>query len=625
MFDRSFLPPAQTEFVVITDTHHMIDPGDRPLEFESRRKQTHRSEAALAAVRDLAPDFAVHLGDLVQEYPETPDFPRALGEALDRIASIGVDVHHCAGNHDVGDKPDGAMPTHPTTPEGLAAYHDRVGRSFYSFDHGDHHLVVLNSQIMNTDLPEAAEQDTWLDADLAAAEGRRIAVFIHLPPYLFDPSDPAFGNYDVIAEPARARLLDAVARHRVELLCAAHVHFAFFDRIGDTRYVVLPSPAFTRPGFSHLFTSPPPPEHGRDDTPKLAFYLFRSGPGFLDRHTIRTSGRTDPLLGDRVLTRTARSLPNARLGLTLTHTPAPVAQVPIAYPSVIRQTVRNDYPLLTVEEMGLRHLRVPIADIEDDDQFARLSMLRDRGTALTAILAAESPDPLPDTIDRIADRVDTLEIQLPAGRIDSLSAVQSPIPIALAPIDPSERVTGKQHLRTRIGFPVNRADTDHPYERTVVSIAPWESPLDLASLADRPLPKPLDVSLDLVDDDAANAERVAAAALLAASLPGARLFCQPSQDLDRTMDVANGFLDPLCNPRPVVTVYRLLNTLLFADPDADWRLVDTDPLTLQAGPRRLILNVAFQPDARLFDLTTGTAFDTPPKVAVPLSLLDISK
>ncbi len=370
-FDRSYLPSADTEFAVIADTHYMIDPGDRPLEFESRRLQTRRSKAALALLHELNADAVIHMGDLVQEYPETPDFPQAMDEALQQIDEIGLLLHHCAGNHDVGDKPDPAMPTHPVTPEGLDGYHRRLGKSWYSFDCGAHHLVVINSQILNTDLADAAEQQSWLESDLTLARNQRICLFLHLPPYLLNRADPAFGNYDVIDEPARSWLLDLVDRHRVELMCAAHVHFAFFDRLQHTDYYILPSPAFTRPGFSHLFTSGPPPEHGRDDTPKLGFYLFRSGPSFLDTHLIRTTGKTEFGPGSHLITRTARSLPNARLGMTLTHTPTPMGQVPLAYPSIVRQKVRNDYPLLTCQEMGygketVRAPRLPLVGEERD-------------------------------------------------------------------------------------------------------------------------------------------------------------------------------------------------------------------------------------------------------------------
>ena len=47
MVDRSYLPPAELEFVVMTDTHYMLDPGEQTVEFASRRKQAARAAHAL--------------------------------------------------------------------------------------------------------------------------------------------------------------------------------------------------------------------------------------------------------------------------------------------------------------------------------------------------------------------------------------------------------------------------------------------------------------------------------------------------------------------------------------------------------------------------------------------------
>jgi hypothetical protein len=621
LFDRSYLPPAETEFVVIADTHYMVDPGDRPLEFESRRKQTHRSRAALELVHALGADFAVHMGDLVQEYPETEDFPQALDEALAQIDTIGLTLNHCAGNHDVGDKPDPSMPTHPVTPEGLAYYHQRVGKSWYSFDSGEHHIVVINSQLLNTNLPEATEQQAWLETDLRGATDRRIALFLHLPPYLFDRNDQAFGNYDVIEEPARSWVLGLLDHHQVEVVCAAHVHFAFFDRLRNTNYHIMPSPAFTRPGFSHLFTSAPPPEHGRDDTPKLAFYLFRSGTDFLDRHVVRTSGKTEFGPGSIVVTRSARSLPSARFGVTLTHTPTPKSQVPLAYPSIVRQTVRNDYPLLTCQEMGLRHLRAPISDILDEDQNRRLQILRDSGTLLTGVCVTRDPVEVDTVLAQSSDRIDGLEIQTAKADLPTFTErPQSDVEISFGQVDPSERVTGKQHLRTRVGFPTQEAHVDHPFDRTVVSIATWESANLIQELISSNPSRPLDITLDLIEDDQINAERVASACLLTACLPDARLFCLPYLDLDRTMDVSHGFLDTLCNPRPVVNVYRMLNTILFSS-DEVWQLKNAAPLTIRSQTRELTLSNTGAGD--VYDLVAGTRVASP-DLAVPLGLHEVS-
>ena len=74
----------------------MIDVGDRPLEFESRRKQTQRAGVALQQVAGIGADFVIHMGDLVQEYPETPDFKPAMTEARDQIRACNIDPHYVA-------------------------------------------------------------------------------------------------------------------------------------------------------------------------------------------------------------------------------------------------------------------------------------------------------------------------------------------------------------------------------------------------------------------------------------------------------------------------------------------------------------------------------------------------
>ena len=67
LFDLSLLPPAQLQFTILSDTHYMLDPGDASVEFPSRRRQSRRADAALRLAADLDADFAIHLGDLVQE------------------------------------------------------------------------------------------------------------------------------------------------------------------------------------------------------------------------------------------------------------------------------------------------------------------------------------------------------------------------------------------------------------------------------------------------------------------------------------------------------------------------------------------------------------------------------
>ena len=582
LFDRSLLPEACFEFVVITDTHYMLDPGDRPVEFESRRRQSACAATALAQVASLQPNFVVHLGDLLQEYPETPDFERALEEALPQLRAGSDQIYMVAGNQDVGDKPDPTMPTRPVEPETLEAFHRRFGSSWYSFDHQKMHFVVLNAQLMNADLAAARDQAAWLERDLAAHAGERIAVFMHLPLYLKDPTEPHLGHYDNLGEPARAWLLDLLQTYQVELLFAGHVHFAFCDGFGPTRYWIVPSTSFTRPGFSHLFTSGPPPEQGRDDTPKFGFYLCRAQSDHTDMHFIRTRGALENQPGPpRLLTPAPSSLDGAALGLTLTHPLSSQTEVPVAWPSVVRQPVRNDYPLLACLELGAARVRVPWTDLENPEQKRRLALLHREGVAIQAFSLWSEELPLSRLLDAHNDLVDTWEIQLAGGPhpppacLDRLRTSGPQVSFSLARLVSSERVPGKQHPRTRIGYlPPELPALDQHLQESGTNLAaaqcrlgreagPWNEVVQLRSMLPLARIERLDLLFELPSLDDEDNTRQATEALFAARLlPGARFFCEPFVDLDRTMDVRHGLLDTRCNPRPPFEALRCLNAVL---------------------------------------------------------------
>jgi hypothetical protein len=595
VFDRSFLPEAQLEFVVVTDTHYMLDPGGRQVEFESRRQQAARAERALQQIAALEVPFVVHLGDLVQEFPESPGFEQAVAEALAQLHRCGVAPHQVAGNHDVGDKPDPTMPTAWVTPAALATYHARFGCSWYSWDAAGYHFVVLNSQIMNGPLPEAAEQRRWLETDLTTHVGQPVCIFLHLSPFLVDEGEAALGHYDNIGEPARGWLLNLVRRYEVRLLCSAHSHFAFFNRIGAARAFVVPSTAFTRPGFCEVFSSGPPPERGRDDTPKLGFFLVRVQANEPRVHLIRTNGETAPFdtgtAEQRLLTRVPHDLPQSPLGLTLRHPLAPATEVPIAWQSAIRQPVRNDYPLLASIELGVRHLRVPASDLRQPAQRERLAVLRDEGVDLTATWIWSDRLDLLAEVRRYGELLASLELQLPsclAPEPATLRAIaqcqaEAAVEVTLAPLLPKEPLPGKQHPRTRTGYQLQElpaldqhlAQQGVRVDRVLCRVGPFDSPWTTmtARVAGPPLRQigVVDWAVELATPDEQDQISRAAEALFAAALyPGARLFLEPLVDLDRTMDAPYGLLDRLCNPRPVFQVVRTLNTILFSQPQS-WR------------------------------------------------------
>jgi hypothetical protein len=590
MVDRSLLPDAALEFVVVTDTHYMPDSGVPGLEFASRRRQAARAERALAAIAGLDVAFVVHLGDLVQAFPETVDFDAAIDAALDQLRRCGVNPHMVAGNHDVGDKPDPTMPTDWVTPETLAAYHVRFGRSWYSWDKAGAHFVVLNSQIMNSALADAAEQQDWFEADLAAIGDRPAYLFLHLAPFLVDQREPGLGHYDNIDQPARGWLVDIVKKHSVQALFAGHSHFSFFNRIGAARSFVVPSTSFTRPGFSEVFSSCPPPERGRDDVAKLGFFLVRiqgDGPRV---HFLRAADAIEPgtaTTPERALvTRLPHDLPHSPLGVTLRHPLAPAGEVPIAWPSSIRQPARNDYPLLACLELGVRYIRVPASDLEDTLQRERLAALRDEGVLVSATWIWSDRLDIGDAVVRHRDVLDGFEIQIPNQDVPGdacLRSIQhirsvSNRPVTLATLVPREVVRGKQHPRTRIGYRTTElpaldaslaaagVQVDRVLCRVDAECGPWETMGHARELPKFSQIGAIDWAVELsAPDEQKQVIRAAEAMMAAALLPGSRLYLEPLLDLDRTMDAPYGLLDRLCNPRPAFRTVRTLNTVLFGD------------------------------------------------------------
>lgn len=590
MFNKSFLPKALFEFVIISDSHYMMDPGGASLEFENRRKQSTRRGIALRMAAALEPQFVVHNGDMVQEYPDNlENFYQSMDESLEQMRACRVEPYYVAGNHDIGDKPDPTAPASPVSREVLDWYHQTFGKSWYSFDQGNCHFVVLNSQIMNSTLPDAVEQEAWVEKDLAENAVKRLFVVLHMPPYLFDETEPSIGHYDNIANPARSWLLDLARVYKVEMLIAGHVHFAFFDHLAGTRYAVLASPVFTRPGFSCLFAGPPPPERGRNDVPKFGFYLMRVRADKTDIHFIRTAGaeKPPPSTEQRLITRVSGTLPHSPLGITLSQPLATAAEIPRAWPAAIREKVRNDYPLLSCVQMGVEYLRAPLTDFQDSFQASRLEILRKEGVSLSAIAIFSEEFNIIDAVSQVQPRIDELEIQTPGELfpsekcIDAIKVIQErfDLSVTLSPIVCREATSGKQFPRFRLGVTPGEIAVLNEFlvenqvkaERVICKLNNSEALSDqiqkIVEISPLSQISNVDFSLEFsATDTHANANLAAEALFLVGMLPGSRIYFEPLSDFDRTMDITHGLLDTLCNPRPTSLVLQSLSTILYSQP-----------------------------------------------------------
>jgi hypothetical protein len=384
------------------------------------------------------------------------------------------------------------------------------------------------------------------------------------------------------------------------LVFAGHSHYGFFNRVGDqlesrpgpTRYFVAASTTFTRPGFGELFSSASAADHGRDDTPKLGFYLVQLRQDGIRVHFQRTGGeigqQPDDDLRQRLVTLLPADLEASPLGINLRHTLTSQMELPAAWPSVVRQPVRNDYPLLAMLEVGARRVLVPVTDLDDPLQRERLAVLRDEGVVVTAwALWHTSLTPPLEQIARHRERLDGLTVHLlgspwpDAACLEHLRRLREAAgcPVTLSTIVAREQVPGKQHDRSRHGYsPAELPELDRRLvahagpvvDRVLCRVAPDRSPWEIitgSSTAALSRIGGLDWLVELsTDDDAAHLVRVADALFASAAVPGGRLLLDPLVDLDRTMDTFHGLLDRRCNPRPPFHAARAINSLLFAQP-----------------------------------------------------------
>jgi cytolysin (calcineurin-like family phosphatase) len=155
------------------------------------------------------------------------------------------------------------VPAYVVDDHGLDMYGKCFGPLYRSFDHGGVHFVMINALALNSGLSHEAEHSDWLEADLEENRGRRIHLFSHYPPYVFEPSEPS--NYDNIDEPARSWLLGLMEEYDVEAMFSGHVHQFTYQRYGVTDCYSLFSTSFVRQDYSEMFRVEAADEHGRND------------------------------------------------------------------------------------------------------------------------------------------------------------------------------------------------------------------------------------------------------------------------------------------------------------------------------------------------------------------------
>jgi len=191
------------------------------------------------------PDLVINSGDLAFDGPTSPDdldFARTLHAAL------RAPCRYLPGNHDIGDNPTivGPPPSQPVSERECQRFISVFGDDRVSFEAAGWHFIGLNSMVMNTGLARETEQFDWLASQLARANARPVALFLHKPLFLNSPGDPELAATSIryVPMPARARLVQMLGSIDLRLVASGHVHQRRDYSLGSVRHIWAPSAGF---------------------------------------------------------------------------------------------------------------------------------------------------------------------------------------------------------------------------------------------------------------------------------------------------------------------------------------------------------------------------------------------
>ncbi len=582
-------------FAVVTDTHIRLPEDGRLTPWKGQSMGYERAREALGRMVATQPRFIVHLGDLVQPVPHLPSYARTAAYATELFAGAGLPTYYVPGNHDIGDKMTPVTPAHETDQFSIDAFENAIGSSYQSFDADGIHFAIVNTSLVGTGFPEEARQLEWLRQDLAANSSKRLFLFIHYPLYMYDPTEPSL--YDNVEEPGRSKLLELIAAHRVEAVFAGHVHNFFYHERSGTEFYSLLSTCFVRHDYAEMFPVGPTDDFGRDDRAKLGWAeveIYETG------HILHIHRSTAIEIARQPDGAPRFPLPHVKRGngaLAGVHLRGPWASPrEISFNSPVdefmRRQVRNDYNLLGLWEMGVRDVRIPVADLLRPEYRARMRDLAAIGHCFT-FFSVGAPDLADaDLWSGLRDLGATLEIILSWKDVDAARAALAAVrEVWKGPLLVASIVSLSDHRQTTFkgGYATMSFGFDHSecamladFHRQsgrdlglgyVFRIPPEQSPLRegavIAAFAER---ENVAVALNVVlgaglpaamdEDELATTNRVAEAMFAGAAYPSVMPFIDTYLDHDRGYFPRQGLYDARNNPRPAGMLVKTVHSVL---------------------------------------------------------------
>ena len=233
--------PSHFDFVFFTDTH-----------IQPELDAAHGCDMAFRKIASLNPDFAIMGGDHVFD-SNAVDRTRAntvfdLYKTTEQ--SLRMPLHHTIGNHDVfGILPkSGVAPTDPGYAKKM--YEDRMGKTYYSFDHKGWHFIILDSIQPTDDRAWQALIDppqlAWLKDDLQRTGATTpVIVTVHAPlvsafatyaPKTEGAHTPS-AKYNTMTVDNASEVLTAFEGHNIVAVLQGHLHINKIVTLRGTQYI----------------------------------------------------------------------------------------------------------------------------------------------------------------------------------------------------------------------------------------------------------------------------------------------------------------------------------------------------------------------------------------------------
>lgn len=236
LLNSCFSGNKSIRFGLVTDSHY----ADRePAGQRHYRESLDKMKECIDVMNKEQVDFVIHLGDFKDEdqNKQTEDTLKYLRTIETAFGKFNGPRYHCVGNHDVDS----------ITKQQFLANVENTGiakdKSYYSFDSGDFHCVVLDSNFhedgrdhfykegadwRNTNMPKV-ELD-WLSEDLKSTN-LPVIIFTHHPLHLYQAHSATYqvSNYEEIQQVLESQ-------KNVVAVFQGHVHQERNEKVNGINY-----------------------------------------------------------------------------------------------------------------------------------------------------------------------------------------------------------------------------------------------------------------------------------------------------------------------------------------------------------------------------------------------------